>query len=85
MIVNYHRKFKKSFSKLPAAIQEKTVSSIDKFVNNPRDQALGVHPLHGKLIGRSSFSITAAIRVVFIYKHKELVLMLDVGDHDQVY
>lgn len=85
MIINYSRKFKKSFTKLPSEYQEKTACLITKFIKNHRDSSLGIHPLHGKMVGSYAFSVTGSIRVIFSYLDKSVVLMLDVGGHDQVY
>lgn len=85
MIIDYHRTFKKAFAKLPKDYQNKTVISIEKFVKNPRDPSLGVHPLKGMMSGRSAFSVTGSIRVIFTRRNNTIVLMLDVGGHDQVY
>lgn len=85
MIVRTHRSFDKAFARLPNDLQRKTLALLDKFIKNPHDPSLGTHKLHGKLEGKSSFSITNSIRVIYKRIGKEIVLLLDIGYHDQVY
>lgn len=86
MEIKYTKKFYKSYLKLPAFLQLKTISTIEKFINNPFDPSLKNHKLSGAISDKSAISVTRNFRIVFekIDTYKE-VIILDVGTHDQVY
>lgn len=86
MEIRYHKKFEKSFKQLPLGLKEKTIEAIKKFTENPQDKILKNHPLKGNLKGKRAFSVTGNCRVIFEeYDNYVLVIMLDVGSHNQVY
>lgn len=86
MKIKYHRKFQKRFEKLPPSMKVKVLEAVDKFIKNPLDKTLKNHPLKGRLIGKRAFSVTGDMRVIFEeYDGYLLVIMLDVGTHNQVY
>lgn len=86
MEIKYAKKFYKSYGKLPAFLQLKTISIIEKFINNPFDPSLKNHKLRGDIADKSAISVTRNFRIVFekIDTYNE-VIILDVGTHDQVY
>ncbi len=53
---------------------------------NPFHPSLRLHPLHGKLKGLYSISITVSYRVTveFVIDEKE-ILLIHIGTHDEVY
>lgn len=53
---------------------------------NPHHPSLRLHALKGKLLGLHSVSINISYRITleFILKDEEIIL-INVGDHDQVY
>lgn len=86
MKIIYHKRFEKRFKKLPLNLKEKTISAIQHFSKKPFDPLLKNHALTGKLSGRRAFSVTSNIRIIFEeYDNYVLVIMLDVGTHNQVY
>ncbi len=86
MNINFHKSFQKSYRKLDSKIQKKVDIAIHKFRTNPSDKTLRNHPLTGNLQGKRVFSVTGNVRVVFEeYDNYVLVVMLDVGNHPQVY
>lgn len=86
MQINYTKKFQKAFLKLDKRSQEKVLNSIQIFQVNPLNQMLRNHSLKGKLLGQRAISVTGDIRIIFEeHKNYTLVLMLDVGTHNQVY
>lgn len=59
---------------------------LRKFERDPFDPILKNHALTGKFLGQRAFSVTGDIRIVFEeYNNYILVLVLDVGTHNQVY
>jgi addiction module RelE/StbE family toxin len=86
MLIKFHRFFEKNFKKLPEQLKKKTLLSINKFSKNPHDSKLRNHGLKGKLQGKRAFWVTGDVRVVFEqFDNYVLVIMLDVGTHNQVY
>ena len=86
MIIDFHKKFKKQYIKLNKKIQVKVDRAIDVFKNNPFDPILKNHPLSGKMTGRRAFYVIGDVRIIFKeYKSYTIVLIFDVGTHNQVY
>ncbi len=86
MKIRYHKSFEKSFKKLPQILKNKTKKAIKSFASNPRNPKLKNHALKGKMQGKRAFSVTGDVRIIFEeYENYTLVLMLDVGRHNQVY
>lgn len=86
MEIRYHKNFLKRFKKLSPNLKDKTISAIGKFTKNPRNPSLRNHALKGRLFGKRAFCVTGDIRVIFEeFDDYVLVIMLDVGTHNQVY
>jgi len=86
MRVSYYKKFTKHFEKLTPKLQSKTIETVELFRKNPYNISLKNHALKGKMNGKRAISVTGDIRIVFEeYDGYVLVVMLDVGTHDQVY
>lgn len=86
MKIFFHKSFDKSYKKLPKKLKDKIDDVIEKFRLNPFDPILKNHQLSGKLKGRRAFSVTGDYRVIFEEcDDYVLVIMLDVGTHNQVY
>jgi mRNA-degrading endonuclease YafQ of YafQ-DinJ toxin-antitoxin module len=85
MKVLYHKTFGKTFRALSSDNQQRTLFAIEKFRKNNQDASLQIHPLHGKMLGKHSFSVTNKVRVIFKYENLRIVVLLAVGGHDQVY
>jgi len=89
MEISFSSSFKKAFKK-----KVKKVESIEKefwlkltqFINNPFDNSLKTHKLQGKLKDLWSFSVQYDIRVVFYFEdNNNKAILLDIGNHDEVY
>ncbi len=86
MQINYAKKFQKAFLKLDKKRRGKILEIIQVFQTNPHDQILRNHPLKGSMLGKRAISVTGDVRIIFEeYENYTLVLMLDVGTHNQVY
>ena len=55
-----------------------------KLANNPFDPTLHTHALTGELKGKHACSLTHELRVIFKL-HDDIVHLLDIGTHDEVY
>lgn len=61
-------------------------TALVRFKSNPLDAALYNHPLKGAMTGKRAISVTGDVRIIFEeYNNYVLVIMLDVGTHNQVY
>ncbi|MFC1647781.1 type II toxin-antitoxin system YafQ family toxin [Patescibacteria group bacterium] len=86
MEIKYRKNFEKSFKKLSPKLKQKTISAIEQFTKDPHNPQLRNHPLKGSLKGLRAFSITGDVRVIFEeIDNYILVIMLDVGIHNQIY
>ncbi|MBU1151740.1 type II toxin-antitoxin system mRNA interferase toxin, RelE/StbE family [Patescibacteria group bacterium] len=86
MEIKYAKKFEKRFKKLSPKMKKSVIDVVERFTKNPHDKVLCNHPLKGSLEGRRAMSVTGDMRIVFReYDDYVLVLMLDVGIHNQVY
>ncbi len=74
------KKLLKKNPKLKKAYEELYV----KLSNNPFDPTLHTHPLSGNLKGKYACSLTYELRVVFRL-YDDIVHLLDIGSHDEVY
>jgi mRNA interferase YafQ len=87
------KKFKKSFRKFASRnqdLQERIEEAIIAMENDVFATNLGTHKLEGKLSGLLSCSCGYDCRIVFCLETEEesgeeIILLLDVGTHDDVY
>ena len=59
--------------------------AVDRFIHNPDDTRLDVHPLHGRLERKYALSVNNDIRIVFEYIGNHHVRFLAIGPHERVY
>lgn len=86
MKIIYKKRFEKSFEKIGLKFQNKILSTIELFQRDPFDPSLKNHGLKGELKGKRAISVTADVRIIFEeFDSYILVVMLDVGTHNQVY
>lgn len=86
MHIEYHRYFTKAFLTLRKKHQDKVSSAINEFQKDPFAKKLRNHQLKGRLSGKRAISVTGDLRIIFQeYENYTLVIMLDVGTHNQVY
>ena len=86
MQIKYHKNFEKRFKKLDKKLREKVTEKIGIFIKTPLAKELYNHPLTGNMARKRAFSVTGNYRVVFEeIDDYVLVIMLDVGTHNQVY
>ena len=81
-----HRNFKKRYQRLDKYIRGKADLAMEKFYRNPFDPLLRNHALKGDMVGRRAISVTGDVRIIFEeHDNYVLVIMLDVGTHNQIY
>ena len=74
------REFVRKHPELQRVAQER----FEILRHNPRDARMKTHKLTGKLKGLLAASITREYRVVF-YVEKNLIFLLAIGGHEEVY
>ena len=82
---SYIKRAKKFLRKHPEILgqYEKVLELLEV---NPYHQSLRLHSLQGRLKGLSSVSINMSYRIVLeLVIHDKDIILVDVGDHDQVY
>lgn len=85
MIIRYHRKFLKSYHKLPVKIQITTDEKIRLFSKDPFFSQLENHALTGKYQGYRSVNITGDYRAIYKeFADKEVVFVI-LGTHAELY
>lgn len=86
MEIRYHRNFEKNFEKLDKKLKDKVIAKIAVFIDDPFNKQLRNHPLVGNLKGKRALVVTGDCRIIFEeIDDYVLVIMLDVGTHNQVY
>jgi len=85
----FRRGFKKAIRKDPG-LQEKIFSTIESLSMEPFRPDLKTHKLHGKLAGLWACEVEYDCRIVFAFENdpdtgKDLIVLADIGKHDEVY
>lgn len=86
MEIRRTKSFTKAFASLNSRQQEQVEAAVARFAEDRSDPALRNHRLKGKLRGHHSFSAAWDLRV--IYREEGgfiLIILIDVGTHNQVY
>lgn len=79
-------KFNKKYKKLNQNVKLKIDTALSKFIINPFDISLMNHNLQGKLKGFKSIKAGFDLRILFKEeKGYTLVIMIDLGKHDDIY
>jgi addiction module RelE/StbE family toxin len=81
---SFKRAFKKRFQGKDE-LERKFRVKLEKFRNNPYDPSLKTHKLSGKLKDLWSFSIEYDQRIIFYFTDSGKAVLVDIGNHDQVY
>ena len=85
----FRRGFKKATCK-NSILQEKIFSALEKLSKQPFDPELKTHKLHGKLMGLWACQVEYDCRIIFTFEkepdtEKNLIVLVDIGKHDEVY
>ncbi len=79
-------KFDKKYKKLSTNLKDRVDSVLNKFIKNPFDPSLLNHNLQGRLKGLKSIKVGLDLRIIFKEENGyTLVLLVDLGKHDEVY
>ncbi len=83
--VRYTATFLRMYKKLYPHLKEEVKEKINLFQDTSNHQKLKVHKLQGRLDNVYSFSVNYKIRIIFEYEKADIVNLLQVGSHDEVY
>lgn len=86
--ISFDDSFKRAFKKRIEGkddLKRKFKMKLERFRNNPFDPSLKTHKLSGNLKDLWSFSIEYDQRVLFYFSDDNKVVLIDIGNHDQVY
>jgi addiction module RelE/StbE family toxin len=93
MILTTDSKFKKNFKRLikkNPQLQAKILTVLELLSNDPFTASLKSHKLTGQLDGLWSCSVTYDCRIIFAFRkdsvtEDNLIVLVDIGSHDEVY
>ncbi|MEM7770819.1 MAG: type II toxin-antitoxin system mRNA interferase toxin, RelE/StbE family [Cyanobacteria bacterium P01_A01_bin.37] len=93
MILTTDSKFKRGFKRLVKKnpqLQDKILATLEMLSNDPFTPSLKSHKLTGKLEGLWACSVAYDCRIVFAFKQdletgEDLIVLVDIGSHDEVY
>jgi addiction module RelE/StbE family toxin len=85
----FQRGFKRAIRK-NCELQERIFSTLETLSKEPFRPDLKTHKLHGKLSGLWACEVEYDCRIVFAFekdpeKGKEIIVLADIGKHDEVY
>jgi mRNA interferase YafQ len=86
---SFRRAFKRRTRKNPA-LQDRIFQVLEQLAEDPFDPVLRTYKLSGQLEGLWACSVEYDCRVVFAFEPdpatgEELIVLIDLGSHDEVY
>ena len=93
MTLTTDSKFKRSFKRLVKKnpqLQDKVLAVLETLSNDPFTPSLKSHKLTGRLAGLWACSAAYDCRIIFAFKvepetGEDLIVLVDIGSHDEVY
>lgn len=85
MTINYSRRFKKQYQKLPPKVRAKFKQRLLLWREDPTNSLLRLHKLEGKLQNFYSINITGDIRALYEIVGDEVYIYEMIGTHAQLY
>ena len=79
------KRFDKKIEKHSKKIKNEFKKRIQLFVLDVNNSILKTHKLSGKLKYLWSFNVTGDIRVVFDKSQKDIIILVDIGTHSDLY
>jgi addiction module RelE/StbE family toxin len=85
MRITTTKKFDKKLTKQPPKIKQAFKQRVVLFKENIDNPILRVHKLSGVLKDSWSFNVTGDIRVVFDWVDTDMVTLVNIGSHSELY
>ncbi len=83
--IKYHKNFQKQYNKLDKKLKDKVKEKIKIFLIDEFDYRLNNHKLNGEYDGCRSINVPGGMRIIYMKEGVQLVLLLQVGTHSQLY
>ncbi len=77
--------FTKQYKKLSIKLQKQFSDRLKLYIIDKNHPLLNVHSLKGKHRGLLSFNVTDDIRVIFDVTYEEVLLLVAIGSHSELY
>ena len=86
---SFLKAFKRATRRAPD-LSDKVFRTLQRLFENPSDPVLKTHKLSGRLSGLWACWVEYDCRIVFAFKldsdgQEQLILLVDIGTHDEVY
>ena len=85
MRIRYHKRFLKSFQKLPGKIQEKCLERLELFEREPFHPSLHNHSVEPAYPNWRSINITGDYRALYEVQKEGSVVFMKIGTHADLY
>lgn len=85
MTIDFHRRFKKRYKKLPQSIQKAFEKRLLIFIDDPHAEILENHELNPPWGGCRSIRINGDFRAIFQLRKAGSVFFLRIGTHSELY
>ena len=88
MVIKFSGTFKKSYEKRiknNPILKQRFEEKLNLFFLNPYDTRLKTHKLSGRLADLWSFSVDYDCRIIFYFENDTVIVLQDIGTHDEVY
>jgi mRNA-degrading endonuclease YafQ of YafQ-DinJ toxin-antitoxin module len=79
------KQFEKQYRKLPVKVRAQFAERLKLFLGNKNHFLLQVHSLKGKYTGLWSFNVTADTRVIFDDSYDDVLILIAIGSHSELY
>lgn len=83
--IKYSKNFYKQYHKLDEKIKIKVIERVRLLSQDEFNHILNNHKLKGEYEGCRSISVSGDIRIIYIKEGLQLLLLLHVGTHSQLY
>jgi addiction module RelE/StbE family toxin len=85
MRAKYHKDFEKAYAKLSDKNKRQVKLAIGEFLDDPFAAKLRNHALKGGFIPQRSISVGGDLRIHYLELEQEVVLLVMLGTHSQLY
>lgn len=79
------KKFERQYKKMPLKIKKQFATRLKLYLTNKHHPLLHVHSLQGEFNGMWSFNVTADIRVIFDQSCEDVLILVAIGSHSELY
>lgn len=91
--LGWHSSFRRAFKRLQRGdrhLAQQALSAVEDLVDNPFQERLRTHKLHGALVGLWAAWVEYDCRIVFVFEPdpsggEDMIVLVDIGGHDEVY